>query len=430
MENIMESSSDNITKQVKQIYLDYAAATPVDARVLSAMQPYFTEKFYNPSASYLPAKHIREEYEAKKAILANSIGAKSPDLVITAGATESINLAFTVLKNTKTCSFNRLDSASNTQTDILNSESNSLHCLILETEHAAVRESAKNLSNGNFDEIKVDQYGLIDLSDLKAKIRDNTVLVSVALANNELGTIQPLSEISRILQEVKKQRLAVKNLTPIYLHSDASQAMNLIDLSVARLGVDLLTINAAKIYGPKGVGALYAARGIKLSPITFGGGQEMGLRSGTENVPGLVGFSVASELTKKHLVSSRKNYQIYAKTFREIVEQKSLIAPRWLGHPKHQLANFIPVCFKGLDAERLIFKLEDRGIYVSTGAACAASKGQKSHVLFAIGLSDEEIAGSLRITLGKDITLEDIKMAAETVAEVVNLEAKRLKLVN
>lgn len=430
MENIIESSSNNTTKQVKQIYLDYAAATPVDTRVLSAMQPYFTEKFYNPSASYLPAKHIREEYEAKKAILANSIGAKSPDLIITAGATESINLAFTVLKNTKTCSFNRLASASNTQTDILNSESNSSHCLILETEHAAVRESAKNLSNGNFDEIKVDQYGLIDLSDLKAKIRDNTVLVSVALANNELGTIQPLSKISRILQGVRKQRLAVKNLTPIYLHSDTSQAMNLIDLSVARLGVDLLTINAAKIYGPKGVGALYVARGIKLSPITFGGGQEMGLRSGTENVPGLVGFSVASELTKKHLVSSRKNYQIYAKTFREIVEQKSLIAPRWLGHPKHQLANFIPVCFKGLDAERLIFKLEDRGIYVSTGAACAASKGQKSHVLSAIGLSDEEIDGSLRITLGKDITLEDIKMAAETVAEVVNLEAKRLKLVN
>ena len=430
MENTIGSSSDNTTKQVKQIYLDYAAATTVDPRVFSAMQPYFTEKFYNPSASYLPAKHIREEYEAKKAILANSIGAKSPDLIITAGATESINLAFTVLKNTKTYSLNRLTSASNTQTDILNSESNSSHCLILKTEHAAVRESAKNLSNGHFDEIKVDQYGLIDLSDLKAKIRDNTVLVSVALANNELGTIQPLFEISRILQEVRKQRLAAKNLTPIYLHSDASQAMNLIDLSVARLGVDLLTINAAKIYGPKGVGALYVARGIKLSPITFGGGQEMGLRSGTENVPGLVGFSVASELTKKHLVSSRKNYQTYAKIFREIIEQKSFITPRWLGHQKHQLANFIPVCFKGLDAERLIFKLEDRGIYVSTGAACAASKGQKSHVLSAIGLSDEEIAGSLRITLGKDLTLVDIKMAAETVSEVVNLEAKRLKLVD
>ncbi len=406
MENIMELGLENTPKQVKQIYLDYAAATPVDARVLSAMQPYFTEKFYNPSASYLPAKHIREEYEARKAVLANSIGTKSPDLVITAGATESINLAFTVLRNYKVP-----------------------HCLILETEHAAVRESAKNLSS-DYEKIKVDHSGLIDLEDLKSKIKDNTVLVSVALANNELGTIQPLSDISRILQEVRDQRLKTKNLTPIYLHSDASQAMNLIDLSVARLGVDLLTINAAKVYGPKGIGALYVARGIRLSPITFGGGQEMGLRSGTENVPNLVGFSVASELAKKHLVSSRKQYQALAKTFREIIEQKSKITPLWLGNPKHQLANFIPVCFDGLDAERLIFKLEDRGIYVSTGAACAASKGQKSHVLSAIGLSDSEIAGSLRITLGKDTTLDDIKTAADNLAEVVNLEARRLKLID
>ena len=406
MENIMELGLENTPEQIKQIYLDYAAATPVDARVLSAMQPYFTEKFYNPSASYLPAKHIREEYEARKAVLANSIGAKSPDLVITAGATESINLAFTVLRNYQVA-----------------------HCLILKTEHAAVRESAKNLSS-DYEKIKVDRSGLIDLGDLKSKIKDNTVLVSVALANNELGTIQPLSDISRILQEVRDQRLKVKNLTPIYLHSDASQAMNLIDLSVARLGVDLLTINAAKVYGPKGIGALYVARGIRLSPITFGGGQEMGLRSGTENVPNLVGFSVASELAKKHLVSSRKQYQALAKTFREIIEQKSKITPLWLGNPKHQLANFIPVCFDGLDAERLIFKLEDRGIYVSTGAACAASKGQKSHVLSAIGLSDSEIAGSLRITLGKDTTLEDIETAADNLAEVVNLEARRLKLID
>ena len=406
MENIMELGLENTPKQVKQIYLDYAAATPVDVRVLSAMQPYFTEKFYNPSASYLPAKHIREEYEARKAVLANSIGAKSPDLVITAGATESINLAFTVLRNFK-----------------------SAHCLILETEHAAVRESAKNLSS-DYEKIKVDRSGLIDLGDLKSKIKDNTVLVSVALANNELGTIQPLSDISRILQEVRDQRLKTKNLTPIYLHSDASQAMNLIDLSVARLGVDLLTINAAKVYGPKGIGALYVARGIRLFPITFGGGQEMGLRSGTENVPNLVGFSVASELAKKHLISSRKQYQALAKTFREIIEQKSKITPLWLGNPKHQLVNFIPVCFDGLDAERLIFKLEDRGIYVSTGAACAASKGQKSHVLSAIGLSDSEIAGSLRITLGKDTTIEDIKTAADNLAEVVNLEARRLKLID
>lgn len=389
----------------KVIYLDYAAATPVDSRVLSAMLPYFSEKFYNPSAAYLPAKHLRGEYELEKGLLANSIGAKSSDLIITGGATESINLAFTVLKNT------------------------SGHCLISAIEHAAVRESAKHFSGGDFNEIKVLPTGLIDLNDLKQKIREDTVLISVALVNNELGTIQPLSEISRLLQEIKQSRLKQNNLTPLFLHSDASQAMNLLDLSVARLGVDLLTINSAKIYGPKGIGALYVACGIKLSPVAFGGGQEMGLRSGTENVPALIGFAMAAKLAKEHLVSSRQKYQEFTKHFKQIIEEKSIIQPLWLGDPKHQLANFVPVCFKGLDAERLIFKLEDQGVYLSTGAACAASKGQKSHVLAAIGLSDQEIAGSLRITFGLQNQLEDIKKAANLIAVAVNQEAYRLNLV-
>lgn len=389
----------------KVIYLDYAAATPVDSRVLSAMLPYFSEKFYNPSAAYLPAKHLRGEYELEKGLLANSIGAKSPDLIITGGATESINLAFTVLKNT------------------------SGHCLISATEHAAVRESAKHFSSSNFNEVKVLPTGLIDLNDLKQKIREDTVLISIALVNNELGTIQPFSEINRLLQEIKQSRLKQNNLTPLFLHSDASQAMNLLDLSVARLGVDLLTINSPKIYGPKGIGALYVARGIKLSPVAFGGGQEMGLRSGTENVPALIGFAMATKLAKEHLVSSRQKYQEFTKHFKQIIEEKSIIQPLWLGDPKHQLANFVPVCFKGLDAERLIFKLEDQGVYLSTGAACAASKGQKSHVLAAIGLSDQEIAGSLRITFGLQNQLEDIKKAANLIAVAVNQEAYRLNLV-
>ena len=267
------------------------------------------------------------------------------------------------------------------------------------------------------------------MDDLKQKIREDTVLVSIALVNNELGTIQPLPEISRLLQEIKQSRLKQNNLTPLFLHSDASQAMNLLDLSVARLGVDLLTINSAKIYGPKGIGALYVARGIKLSPVAFGGGQEMGLRSGTENVPALIGFAMAAKLAKEHLVSSRQKYQEFTKHFKQIIEEKSIIQPLWLGDPKHQLVNFVPVCFKGLDAERLIFKLEDQGVYLSTGAACAASKGQKSHVLAAIGLSDQEIAGSLRITFGLQNQLEDIKKAANLIAVVVNQEAYRLNLV-
>ena len=388
------------------IYLDFAAATPVHPKVLEAMLPYFSENFYNPSAPYLPAKHLRGEYEMKKAALAQTIGAKSPDLVITAGATESINLAFTVLENYPDA-----------------------EALILSTEHASVRESARHFAK-TVGEIAVDSTGLIDLKDLVAKITDQAVLISVAIANNELGTIQPLSEIAEIIRRTREKRLSSGNLTPLYLHSDASQAASLLDLSVARLGVDLLTLNSAKVYGPKGIGALYISRGVKLSPISYGGGQEMGLRSGTENVPLLMGFAEASVRAKSHVSASRKKYEKYNQLFRQILLEKSLITPKILGNKKHQLANFCPICFDGLDAERLIFKLEDRGILLSTGAACAASKGQKSHVLSAIGLTDSEITGSLRVTFGELNTEEQIREAASVIAEVANQEAKRIGLVS
>ncbi len=385
------------------IYLDYAAATPVDARVFETMKPYFSENFFNPSASYLPAKHVRKIYEDAKDELAHTIGAKGNDLVITAGATESINLAFTVLKNYKNA-----------------------NCLISKIEHASVREAAKNFA-AEVREINVDKTSYLDLKDLESKIDDETVLISVAAANNELGTIEPLSDIAEIIRKVRMDRLFRGIETPIYLHSDASQAMSLIDIYVSRLGVDMLTINSAKVYGPKGIGALYVGHGIKLSPITFGGGQEMGLRSGTENVPLLVGFAAASKIAKEHVNGNRKKYEKLSEIFKKtLVENLGDIEPKFLGNKKHQLANFISICFDGLDAERLIFKLEDEKIYVSTGAACAASKGQKSHVLTAIGLTDSEINGSLRISMGKMNDEENVKIAAEKLANIVKNEWERI----
>lgn len=385
------------------IYLDYAAATPVSEQVFEAMKPYFSENFFNPSASYLPAKHVHRIYEDAKDELAHAIGAKGNDLVITAGATESINLAFTVLKNYENA-----------------------NCLISKIEHASVREAAKNFAS-EVREIDVDKTGFIDLKDLEKKIDDNTVLISVAAANNELGTIEPLSDIAEIIKKVRMNRLSRGIETPIYLHSDASQAMSLIDIYVSRLGVDMLTINSAKVYGPKGIGALYVGHGIKLSPITFGGGQEMGLRSGTENVPLLVGFATAAKIAKEHVNGNRKKYEKLSEIFKKtLVENLGDIEPKFLGNKKHQLANFISICFDGLDAERLIFKLEDEKIYVSTGAACAASKGQKSHVLTAIGLTDSEINGSLRISMGKMNDEENIKIAAEKLASIVKNEWERI----
>ena len=383
------------------IFLDHASATPVDERVFDTMKPFFSKDFFNPSAPYLPSKRTREAYDSFKDELAHTIGAKGNDLVITAGATESINLAFSLLKKFK-----------------------GANCLILETEHASVRESAKNLC-ADVREVKVDKTGYIDLTDLKAKIDDNTVLMSVAIANNELGTIQPISEIAEIVKAVRLERLSSKNETPIYFHSDASQASNLIDLYISRLGVDLLTLNSAKVYGPKGIGALYVSHGVELSPVTFGGGQEMGLRSGTENVPLLAGFATAAKIAKEHVNGNRKKYEKMSRIFRETLAEKTKELNikselKFLGNKKHQLANFIPVCFDGVDAERLIYKLEQEKIYLSTGAACAASKGKKSHVLKAIGLSSSEIAGSLRISLGALNTEEQMKIAATKIAEAVS----------
>lgn len=375
------------------IYLDHAAAAPVNPKALQAMLPYFTEQFFNPSAPYLPAKRVREAYEAAKDEIAHTIGAKGVDLVMTAGATESINLAFTVTNG---------------------------KILTLATEHAAVLEAAKQ---HDCVFIKVNQSGLIDLSDLRKKLDSQVELISISLANNELGIIQPLAEISELVRQERQKRLQQNNNTPLYLHSDASQALNLLDINVARLGVDLLTINAAKCGGPKGVGALYIGRGVKLRPISVGGGQERGLRSGTENVAGTVGFAVAASDAKTHLNGNRQKYQEMTKILRQELSQIAQV--KFLGDAKHQLASFCPVCFPGLDAERLIYRLEQRDLLVSTGAACAANKGSKSHVLAAIGLSDAEIAGSLRISLGSTNTSESIREAAQIIREEVTREYQR-----
>lgn len=400
------------------IYLDHAAATPVHPQALEAMLPYFSDQFFNPSSPYLAAKHVRDAYNEAKSTLAHTIGAKAPDLVITAGATESINLAFTAVVERLAEKITRV--------------------LILSTEHASVRSAAAPYHPV---EIRVNRHGLIDLADLRAKLTPDTQLVSVALANNELGTIQPLAQISEIIRAERQRRLQSGNHTPLYLHSDASQALSLLDINVSRLGVDLLTINSPKVYGPKGIGALYVAHGIQLQPIVRGGGQERGLRSGTENVPGLIGFATAAKIAKDHLASNRQKYQHLTQLFRmELVEMVSkkesahtggvrstaVREPLFLGHPKHQLANFCPVSFPGLDAERLIYLLEDQEIYLSTGAACAASKGEKSHVLTAIGLSDAEIAGSLRISFGVLNDEDNVRAAARAIASAALAETERM----
>lgn len=375
------------------IYLDYAAATPIDPQVLAAMEPYFSELFYNPSSPYQQAREIRAVYEAAKDTIARAIGVKADELIMGAGATESINLAFSVAK----------------------------HSVITEIEHQAVLRAAER---GPHTKVAVDHTGRVSVAAIVAAVTEETTLVSVGLANSEIGTIQPLADIAQALQRIRQKRLEAGNHTPLWFHSDASQGLGQIDVNVARLGVDMLTLNAGKVYGPKQVGLLYAARQVRLTPQIMGGGQEQGLRSGTENVAGVIGFAKGVELADarrkaevKRLGSLRDQLQ------RALTSQfpDAVLS----GNKKHRLAGHVHISFPGVDAERLVFILESKGILVATGSACAANKGTRSHVLESIGLAPEVADGSLRLTLGRQTDEAMIATATQEIIAAVEHERKR-----
>lgn len=378
------------------IYLDHAAATPLDKKVVAAMEPFFSRDFYNPSAPYAPAIAVRRQYEAAKQVIAQTIGAKADDLVMTAGATESINLAFSVMGQ-------------------------EVHVISSVIEHQAVLAAARQYHHTL---VAVDERGIVSPEVIREALLPTTQLVSIALANNELGTIQPLRDIAAVVRTERERRLANGDHTPLYLHTDASQGVGQLDVNVARLGVDLLTLNAAKVYGPKQVGLLWAASSVKLAPVIVGGGQERGLRSGTENVPGVIGFSVAMELAAQH-----RNYESRRlAALRDYLQQQLTDAfPEAVvsGHLKHRLFGHLHISFPRLDAERVLFALEARGVLVATGSACAANKGTRSHVLEAIGLAPEVADGSLRLTLGHLSTEENTQRAARLIIEEVQKEYAR-----
>ena len=381
--------------EVEQIYLDHAAATPLDERVMAVMQPYFSTAFFNPSSPYMPAVKVRRDYDDAKQILANLIGAKSGAVIMTAGATESINLAFNGISG---------------------------HVIVSNVEHDAVLNCAKA---HDVTIVTADKRGFVTPEIIEQAIRSDTQLISVALANNELGTIQPIRDIAEIVKKERTKRLIDGNAVPIYFHCDASQGAGQLDVNVARLGVDLLTLNAGKIYGPKQVGLLWADSRVVLNPIVIGGGQERGLRSGTENVAGTIGFAKALELASEHrkfeserLVKLRDNLQqTLVEAFPEAIVS---------GYEKRRLSGHLHISFPRLDGERLVFLLETRGVLIATGSACAANKGTGSHVLKAIGMPAELANGSIRITLGHLSTDENIKKAGEIMIEEIKGEYSRI----
>lgn len=382
------------------IYLDHAAATPMHKQVIRSMEPYFSEFFYNPSALYAPAVQVKQDYSLAKKKIAIMLGAKIGEITITAGATESINLAF----------FNFA---------MFNGEG---HVVVPSIEHHAVLETAKLYENTI---VPVNKKGIIEVEALKNAITDKTTLVSVAMANNELGTLQPIKKIAELISEIRTDRLNRQVNRPIYFHTDASQSASQLDMSVSRLNVDLMTLNAGKMYGPKQVGLLWVKSGLILKPQIVGGGQEKGLRSGTENVAGVIGFARALEIADEKRKSEVRRLE-KLRNFMQSKLQEEFSEAIFSGDDKKRLASYLHVSFPGLDGERLVFRLESKGVLVATGSACAANYNRRSHVLEAIGLTAKEADGSLRITLGALSTEENITKATKIIIQEVKQEYTRI----
>jgi cysteine desulfurase len=379
------------------IYLDHAAATPLDERVFRVMEPYFADHFYNPSAAYAPAREVRADLEDARHRLAIVIGAKKDEIILTAGATESVNLAIHGLL------------------------AGGGHAVIGATEHQAVTQAVQPYSHNI---APADPRGIITPEAVSSAVIDETVLVSITAADSELGTVQSLQKIAAAIEGIRSDRRARGVKTPLYFHSDASQVAGVIDIHVSRLGVDMLSLNAAKCYGPKQVGLLWLRSHIQLEPIVRGGGQERGLRAGTEYVAGAVGFATALEnaQAERHKEGARLA-ELRDKLQHALTNEIPELVVN--GHPKRRLPGHLHVSLDGLDAERVIFRLDEDGILAATGAACAANKNTRSSVLEAIGLADTLSDGSLRFTLGKLVDEEMIDRAVPTIIRAIREEAAR-----
>ncbi|MFA6307337.1 MAG: aminotransferase class V-fold PLP-dependent enzyme [Patescibacteria group bacterium] len=381
----------------RNIYLDYASTTPTDPRVVKAMEPYWTKYYGNPSSLYQLGLRSKEAISMARLKISKILNCQADELIFTGGGTESINLA---LKG------------------IMNKAQNG-HMITSAIEHHAVLHTADTLKkNGHeISILAVDDQGLIKLADLAAAIKDNTRLVSIMMANNEIGTIQDIQKIGALLEKINKARTA-KGLAKIYFHSDACQASGTLDLNVKKLHVDLLTINGSKIYGPKGVGALYIKTGTNIGAIIDGGGQEKNLRSGTENVPGIVGLAIALELA--HDSKEKENARLIKLRDQLIAGiLKTIPKTRLNGHPTKRLPNNVNISILDVEGEAMLLYLDEIGIQASTGSACTSTTLDPSHVIRALGCPYEVAHGSMRFTLGKYTTAEDVKYVITNLPKII-----------
>jgi len=369
------------------IYLDNAASTPVHEKVIEEMLPYFREQYGNPSSIHRHGRLANTAIQNARKRIAALINADSNEILLTSGGTESNNTAIYGIA----------------------SQSKKRHIITSSIEHDAILEPCKRLEKEGFriTFLPVDHHGFVNPEDLKKEISDDTCLITIMYANNEVGTIQPIKEISKIARE--------RN---IVFHTDAVQAVGKIPIDVKELGIDLLSISSHKINGPKGVGALYIKNGVKISPLMLGGGQERGLRSGTENVASIVGFGMACKLAKDDV---NENMAHFKKLTTKLISRVLAEIPSTTlnGHPDMRIPNNTHFTFLGVNGEDLIIKLDENKISASTGSACSVKIQKASHVLKAMGFSHEQVTGSLRITVGITNTEQEINETVEVLKKVV-----------
>jgi cysteine desulfurase len=374
---------------MQRIYLDYAATTPTDPEVVKAMLPYFTEIFGNPSSIYSYGQEAKEAIEKTRTNIARFLGAIEDEIIFTSGGTESDNSAINMIA--------------------LANDSKGNHIITTSIEHHAVLETCKSLQKRGFEVtyLPVDGYGLVDPADVKKAITGKTILISVMHANNEIGTIEPISEIGKIAKEAE-----------VYFHTDAVQTVGHIPVNVDELGVNLLSLSAHKLYGTKGMGILYVRNGTKIVPFMHGGGQERRRRAGTENVPEIIGLGKAVEIAQKEMIEEAKRLTYLRDQLINIIQQQ-IENVHLNGHPTQRLPNNVNFGIEFIEGESILLNLDFEGICASTGSACSSSNLEPSHVLLGIGCPHESAHGSLRMTLGKWTTNEDVSYVLEVLPRIV-----------
>ncbi|MFN3301616.1 MAG: cysteine desulfurase NifS [Patescibacteria group bacterium] len=384
----------------KIYYFDNAATTPLDLKVLQAMMPYLKKNYGNPSTLYFLGQEAREAIEKSRQIIADFIGAKPKEIIFTSGGTESNNFAI------KGVAFAN--------------EKFGKHIITTAIEHHAVLEPCHWLEKHGFKItiLPVNKDGLLDVRTVEKSITDETILVSIMHANNEIGVIEPIAEVGNLIKNIRIKRKEKGIETPIYFHTDAVQTFGHLPINVDEFALDLLSASAHKLYGPKGVGLLYLRQGVKIDPLLHGGGHESGWRSGTENVAGIVGFAKAVEIAKKEMNREYKRLiRLRDKLINEIFKKIKDVSLN--GHRHLRLPNNVNISIKGIEGEAAVLYLDKQGIACSTGSACSSRSLEPSHVLLAIGKTPEEAHSSLRFTLGRFTTEKEISYLLKVLPKVI-----------